>query len=307
MDDQTGNESSPYADTIYQQPWWLDAVAPGRWGEATVVRDGQTIARMPYFIKRKLGLTALTMPPLTQTLGPWIQRSDGKYANRLAVEQGLMEELISQLPTFDLFVQNFSTETTDWLPFYWAGFQQTTLYTYRLEDLTNVDAIWDGMLHSVRQNIRKAEKLVTVRTDLGIEPLLELIAQVFVRQDMKSPYSPDLVRRLIAACALNNCGQTFFAEDTRGRIHAALYIVWDDKTAYCVLSGADTTLRNSHAGSLLSWTAIQFAAKVTKAFDFTGSMIKSLEKHKRSYGGKMKSRMAVLSAARDAWNVIRQK
>ena len=32
------------ANAIFQQPWWLDAVAPRHWGETTVERDGRGLA-----------------------------------------------------------------------------------------------------------------------------------------------------------------------------------------------------------------------------------------------------------------------
>ena len=28
-------------NSIFEQPWWLDAVAPGQWAEATVEKDGR--------------------------------------------------------------------------------------------------------------------------------------------------------------------------------------------------------------------------------------------------------------------------
>ena len=28
--------TTPYANSLFEQPWWLDAVAPGQWEEALV-------------------------------------------------------------------------------------------------------------------------------------------------------------------------------------------------------------------------------------------------------------------------------
>ena len=46
------------ANAIFQQPWWLDAVAPGRWDEATVERDGRVVARLPYVVRGRRRLRA---------------------------------------------------------------------------------------------------------------------------------------------------------------------------------------------------------------------------------------------------------
>lgn len=56
--------------TVFHEPWWLDAVSPGQWNEATVMSNGEVVARLPYVIKRVMGITGIGMPPLTHVLGP---------------------------------------------------------------------------------------------------------------------------------------------------------------------------------------------------------------------------------------------
>src|SRR5882762_10808904 len=111
---------------LFQEPWWLDAVAPGEWDEVVVKRGGQVAARLPFVRKRKFGSVFLTQPRLTPSLGPWLRVSSAKRTNRLAEEKELMQELIAALPHFDLFRQTFAPQVTNWLPFYWQGFSQTT-------------------------------------------------------------------------------------------------------------------------------------------------------------------------------------
>lgn len=286
-----GKPRSDFADwgtsnPIFSQPWWLDAVAPNAWGEAVVERGGQLHARLPYVIQRGRGLTMLTMPPLTQTLGPWLRPYPGKYTNRLSEEKQLMTELIEQLPRFDLFQQNFHYSITNWLPFYWQGFHQTTRYTYRLPDLSDLNAIWEGFRENIRGDIRKASNRVglTIRTDLSIDDFLALNIQTFERQGKGLPYSTSLIHRLDEACLANNVREMFIAEDEQGRHHAGVYIVWDEQSAYYLMGGGDPDLRSSGATSLCMWEAIQFAATVTRSFDFEGSMIEPVERFFRAFG-----------------------
>ena len=82
-----------------------------------------------------MGVEAIVQPPLTQTLGPWLATCEGKYPRRLEAEKRLLGSLIEQLPHFDLFRQCFTPALTNWLPFYWAGFEATVRYSYRIEDL----------------------------------------------------------------------------------------------------------------------------------------------------------------------------
>lgn len=293
---------------IFRRSWWLDAVAPGKWEEVKVMRGDELAARMPFVVEKRSGLTSLVMPPLTQTLGPWLRPSEAKYANLLASEKDLMTELIEKLPPHDRFSQSFHFAITNWLPFYWKGFSQTTRYTYRLEDLSDPEALWAGFAENVRRAVRKAEKTVTVRTDLDIEEFIKLNELTFRRQGMKSPYSSALVRRVDEACAEHGAGRIFFAEDAAGKVHAAVYIIWDEDSAYNLMLGSDPEVRGSGASNLVMWEAIKFAPSVTKSFDFEGSMIESVERSFRSYGAKqvpyfhvsrMSRRMKVLSAGRD--------
>ena len=275
-------------NSIFSQPWWLDAVAPGSWDKVTVENGGHVAARLPYVSRHKRGMTMLTMPPLTQTLGPWLRPYSGKYTNRLSKEKQLMTELIEKLPKFDLFTQNFHHSITNWLPFYWQGFQQTTRYTYVLEDLTDLDSVWQAIRSNIKTDVRKARKQLSVRCDLGLDAFLDLNEMTFSRQGFSLPYSRDLVARLDRACEDRNCRRMFFAEDAQGRLHAAVYIIWDEKAAYYLMSGSDPELRNSGAMSLLMWEAIQYSATVTQTFDFEGSMLESVERFFRSFGARQK-------------------
>jgi lipid II:glycine glycyltransferase (peptidoglycan interpeptide bridge formation enzyme) len=295
-------------NTIFEQPWWLDAVAPDAWDAVEILRGGEIAARLPYVVKQKRGLKALTMPPLTLTLGPWLKPSTAKYANQLSEQKELMTSLIEQLPPCDYFSQYFHHSVTNWLPFYWRGFEQTTRYTYVIEALEDLEQVWEQLSKTVRRKIRKAEKQVAVRTDLGIERFLDINALTFKRQGLDVPYGRDVVRRLDAACAKHQASRMFFAEDARGRIHGVLYFVWDRNSAYALLGGGDPELRNSGADSLLTWEAIRFAATMTKRFNLAGSMIESIEHFNRPFGGvqtpyfhvtRFSRRMKALMAGRD--------
>ena len=277
--------SSP---VMFHEPWWLDAVAPGEWRETKVVRNGELLASMPYLAARGRLFTSLTMPPITKSLGPWLRPSSAKYARRLAQEKDLLEELIGQLPPHDYFAQNFHYSVTNWLPFYWAGFQQTTRYTYILEDLADPGMVWNGLTQSIRTDVRKAERKVSIRTDLGLDHFLDINALTFAKQGSPLPYTRELVARVDAAAARRGQRKMYFAEDAEGRTHAAAYIVWNEQAAYYLMGGADPALRNSGATSLLLWQAIQDAAEVTESFDFEGSMIESIERFFRGFGATQK-------------------
>ncbi len=261
-------------------------MAPNAWDEVVIEKNGEFQARMPFVIRKKRRKTKIFMPSLTQTLGPTLHPSKAKHANRLSEEKRLMTELIERLPPFDHFLQNFHYSITNWLPFYWKGFRQTTRYTYVLTDLSDREALFKNFRENIRREIRKARNHgVGVRDDLGIDSFLKVHEATFQRQKMEMPYSREFVRRLNEACTAHDARKIFFAVDTRDKIHAVAYIVWDRESAYYLMGGADPALRNSGATSLVLWEAIQFAATVTKKFDFEGSMLESVERYFRAFGG----------------------
>ncbi len=271
---------------LFEQPWWLDAVAPGRWGVSVVENGGEIAARLPYAITERFGLRILSQPPLTTTLGPWLRPTPGKYVTQLETEKDLLTQLIAGLPRHDAFRQTFAPAAGNALPFMWAGFQASIRYTYRIPDLSDVDAVWSECAHSVRRHVRKAEKGLQVRTDLGVDTLLRLNRQIFERQGLTPPFAADVLRRLDAACARRGHRQMFFAVDEQDRVHAAAFLVHDPQTAYLLTSGVDTHLRSSGAQSLLVWEAIRYAATVSRTFDFAGSMLEQVERFNRSFGAR---------------------
>lgn len=271
---------------LFSQAWWLDAVAGDNWEVALVEKGGEVVASMPYVTSKEYGFKLISQPALTQTQGPWLRRTNAKYAKRLSREKDLMEALIDQLPEYDHFAQNWDYLQTNWLPFYWKGFSQTTRYTYRIEHLDNSDEIWAGLQQNVRTDIKKAanRENLKIRDDLPISDFYALNMMVFQRQGKSIPYSEAFVERIDEAAAAQECRKIFIAEDDQGRHHAAVYLVWDRNSAYYLMGGSNPELRNSGATSLCMWEAIKFASTVTDAFDFEGSMLEPVERFFRSFG-----------------------
>lgn len=277
--------------TIFNQAWWLDVVCDkGEW-DVCLVEEGETIvASIPFYIKKRYGFTLLTQPLLTQYLGVWLRPINAKYNKILARQKKLMTMLIKQLPSHDYFMQNWHYSQTNWLPFYWKGFSQTTAYTYVIEDLSDLDKIWTDLQGNVRKEIRKAENRfnLTVRTDLPVEDFIDLNKLTFKRQNRSLPYSEMLVKNIADTAMKRKQCKTFIAQDEEGKNHAGLLVIWDENCAYYLMGGGDPDLRSSGATSLCMWEAIKYSATKTNKFDFEGSMVEPIENFFRGFGGVQK-------------------
>ncbi|GAC1367958.1 MAG: hypothetical protein NVSMB30_03430 [Hymenobacter sp.] len=269
---------------VFAQPWYLDACATGGDWDAVLADDnGRIVASLPYFYKQKGPFRYATMPQLVKWLGPYLLpelRADPRR------ESEAVAALLSQLPRLAAFKQNCYPTLTNWLPFYWQGFRQTTYYTYRLHQLQDLARIEAGLSGGIRRDIRLARQQVRVVHDLPLATFYAVNRLSFVRQGLAVPYSAAQFQRLDAALAAQGARQLFFAVDAQDRVHSVAYLIWDTTTAYYHLAGDDPDLRASGAGMLLAWETIRYASEVLglTCFDFTGSMLPGVERVRRRFG-----------------------
>ncbi|MFO7810862.1 MAG: methicillin resistance protein, partial [Candidatus Delongbacteria bacterium] len=160
---------------VFFYDWWLDAVCKSNnWDVAVVKPDNDVLAFMPYYIKNILGFKLSILPRFTQFLGPWINYpNDLKKTNKPEFEKKMMNKLIDQLPETHYFEQNFHYSVKNWLPFYWKDYQQTTRYTYIIDDITFPERIFSDFTAAKRKNINKAREQVEVKYDLGSDEFYE--------------------------------------------------------------------------------------------------------------------------------------
>lgn len=276
---------------IFSRDWWLDVTAgEDNWDVVLVEKGGEIFASMPYMVTKRYIFTYLCQPILTQKLGPWIKYPPGqKYDRKLGYENEILKNLIEKLPKADIFSTCFDYSITNWLPFYWQGFEETTLYTYVIEDLIDIEKIFKEMSSDMRNMIRKAEKSVIVKESFDLELAYSLAQMTFDRQNMKIPYTLDMFKQISEACFAHNAGKIFIAEDSDGNQHGMSFMVYDENCAYYLIGGGNPEYRNSAAQDLLIWHMIKEAAKLTKKFDFEGTMLPMVNKTFRSFGTIQKS------------------
>jgi len=280
--------SKKEAIPIFSTADWLDAVCgKDNWDVIFVEKDHKIVATMPYVKKKRMNLSMIFMPILTQTMGPYIKYpKNQKYERKLSYEKELMTLLINQLPTVDFFFQNFHYTITNWLPFKWKGFEESTQYTYILSDLSDLESVWKNFRSNIKTDIKKAKKVITVEENFDIEEFYKINQMTFGRQNLKIPYSLEFLQNIDTYCCNRSCRKILMAYDSEKNIHAVIYVIWDNNTMYYLMSGGNPQYRNSGANSLLVWEAIQLASKMKLVFDFEGSTIEPIERVFRAFGAK---------------------
>jgi hypothetical protein len=277
---------SPQA-SIFAHRWWLDAVAPGMYEILEHTEKGHVKAAWPIVRRTEAGGRHVYMPLLTQKLGILFAPVEAKTVELLSTNQKLSGHLIDKLGETVTFNQCFHENFSDWLPFYWRGYTQTTRYTYVLEDISEPNDLWIGMRPHHRRVIRRAGLLgIRIEDNLELERFMELNRKTFSRQGLQPPISDDSIRRIDQACSSNAGRKIFAGVDPSGRLHAAVYIAWMGSTAYYLMGGSEPELRGSGAQLLALWEAIKYAKIVAQRFDFEGSMMPQVERVFRGFGAK---------------------
>ena len=173
---------------VFSRPWYLDAVcqtASENWDVILLEENGKIIASWPYMIREKFGFRFNLSPKLTKFLGPYIvsRKRSQKQMHKICAT------LIAKLPSSKIFQQNFHYNFTDWLPFYWEGFEQSTRYSYILNNLENLDQVYQNFSSDYRNNkIKKAESTIKVVDDLDTQTFFEVAMMSFQRQKLPLPF-----------------------------------------------------------------------------------------------------------------------
>lgn len=271
---------------LFSRDWWLDAACgETKWEVLLTEEKGKILAALPVYIPHR---GVISMPPYTQTMGPWFapESKDTKYTRTLGKRQAICKEFTDVLKSYPHFLQNFNYGITDWLPFYWEGYKQTTRYTYLLNNIRDEHTLWENMSPNIRRNITKAKEkyLITIRKGISIEDFLKIQSMTFKRQHLSTPKRQDVLIKLITACRQRNQGDLWGAYDEKGKLHAVAFIAWQESSAYYLAGGGDPALRASGAHSLLLWECIRYVSQYTPIFDFEGSMIPGVERFFREFG-----------------------
>lgn len=279
---------------LFSQAWWMDATCGENGWDAFLVRDGKgtVTAALPYHLKRKWGLRFVCQPQLAQTNGVWFRPAE--YRNddeRLSAEKRIDDEIIQRIASLKLafFVQCFHHSFTNWLPFHWKGFRQTTRYTYRIDDLSDEEQIFRNFSDAKKRHIKKAKRNGLFACEMDADDFYQFCCEAHEKRGEKNILPKEIVVRCINAAKAREKGKIIAIRDNQGETHSALFLCWDKETAYYLVPATMPEHRTSGASSLLVWDAIREARKRVNAFDFEGSMEESIEHSYRQYGAKQRA------------------
>ncbi len=234
-------------------------------------------------------MTTIINPILTPYLGPHIiyPHNLTKQVSRHYHEHQVMKELIAQIPRSKMQNIKCHPDLSNVMPIALSGYWHHAKYTYRIEK-TDRDQIYDAMKASVRTDIKKAKLRYTCSQKIDTQILYTLNEKTFARKNKKTPFSQDLVNRIVQSAERRNSIRQYTIYE--GELAVCSSLILNDKDcSYCLLIGVDKSRKPQGAVQWMLWEAIKDTISDDRIFDFEGTMIPEVEPVFRAFGGKLRT------------------
>ena len=262
----------------------METVCEGKqWDVLLSQRDGHIEGALPYLIGRKFGMKYILQPQLTQFCGPWYNCPEN--VDRIEFEHRVGGDLATQLNALGarICLMHFSPTVTDWLPFRWTGYQQTTRYTYRFPSIADPDALFAAASRGRKQNMADVESGCTLDTHFDSSQFARMHREYFERKKGEDLLSQGLIEHVCRTALERGQGLLWALRNTEGKPVNVSFVVYDDRCAYALMS-AITPEAPRNSQTYLFWQIIRHLSEKTQAFDFEGSMDKGNEYFYRTFG-----------------------
>lgn len=280
MDARSLYQSVEHQLPLFYRSWWLDAVCSAPW-DVCILRDdtGAVSAVWPFEIQSRAGLKLLRNPPLTPYLGPYDLKtgfcSDDTFHK---LEQQVPRTAFRQWTGFPSILSDRACLNKE-LPLRWRR-------TFLLDLQQTLGELW-SRIHSKRRNdIRKGE--IDLQIESGFPEVAVFVdwqRAAFEGKGKKYPYEAAFIQNVLRAAADHHASLALTARDRSGAPQACVWLVFDNRCMYYLLSA---TPGKAHRGAVavLLWEAVQRAKHMgLSVFDFEGSMDPDIARFFERFGG----------------------
>jgi lipid II:glycine glycyltransferase (peptidoglycan interpeptide bridge formation enzyme) len=153
-----------------------------------------------------------------------------------------------------------------------------------LNDISDTDKVFATFFPCKQRQIRKAQKILHVEYSMSANNFYELRCKHLTAQGKKNFCSKQLVSNIINTSIQRKQGIIAKAVDDKRNIHSAIFVVWDKNCAHQIITAINPNYKDSGGSTFVVWEAIKKLSKLTKSWDFMGSMIEEVEYSNRQFG-----------------------
>ena len=272
---------------IFFQDWWLNATAgKDNWDVLITFNNNDEInAVWPIYFTKRFGFKVISNPILSPYLGIWFNYPiEISNARKIDFEEREIKKMIKLLPNFSYLQCGFHEKFTNWQPFYWADFDQTSYYTYIIEPNKSIDLLYNNLNPNIRNHIKNAGINYIIEENFDIEPFFELIQITFEYQNILSTIKFKNLKNIFEALTEHKQYKLLVAKNLNNQIICGCLFIYDKFSVYNILSGCNRNINIAGAMQKILWEGICFANNNNLSFNFEGSMIKKVNELYSSYG-----------------------
>ena len=153
---------------IYMMPWWMDAVCAGKMWDVLLAEDenGRILGAMPYLLRKRAQFRYIIMPQQTQIGGLWVtaEVTADKWKTAEVCRQ-IKEQLDGMHLAY--YYQQYLPGSLCVDAMRGLGFKTQERVTYRVDDLSDIEALVSSFSKNKRRQLQKAQGLHVER---GMNP-----------------------------------------------------------------------------------------------------------------------------------------
>ena len=226
-------------------------------------------------------------PYYTPFIGPFFEVKAQKKFFRMKREREILSTMVEYLESkkYLLITLQLDPRIRDIFPFFWQNYKVITQYTYRINLKRSKEVILNEMSPERKRNIKKAIKYgINIIESKNTMILKDLVEKSFKRQ--RKRYPKLTMEKILKKFPPGDGNSVFLVALYKDKPVASIYMVYDDKIAYNLIPAHDHEYAYTGAGALVAYEAILTAQRIgLEYFDFEGSMVPSIERFFRGFGG----------------------
>lgn len=251
-------------------------------GEGGQQPDGEILGVMPYLLRKRAWYKYIVMPQLTQTGGIWV--TPEVTADRWKTAE-VCRQIKEQMDAMGLayYYQQYLPGSLCVDAMRALGFKTKERVTYRVDDLSDLDALIASFSKNKRRQLQKALSLHAERT-MEVEEFYRFLSSTLHARKRRCSYSREFL--LVLERKARRFGQSTILSicNADGKPYAAAFLVWDSHYLYYLVPAYDPAFSESGASALLVLEAMKLAREKQVQFDFEGSMERGTANHYKQFG-----------------------
>ena len=268
---------------LFLQPWWMDAVCAGKEWDVLIAEneEGEIQGAMPYLLRKRAWYKYIIMPQQTQIGGIWVSPEvTGDKWKTAEVCRQLKEQMDKMGLAY--YYQQYMPNSLCVDAMRALGFKTKERVTYRVDDLSDLDALIDSFSKNKKRRLQKALSLHVDRT-MEVEDFYRFHTRCLASRKRKISYSREFLLVLERKAQREGQCQIISIRNADGQPYAAAFLVWDKHYLYYLIPCYDPAFSDSGAGALLALEAMKFAREKQVHFDFGAPADKAAAKEFKQF------------------------